>query len=159
MKNSNEKLVHDFYQALEGYDFLTLKSLCSSDFVFYSQIDNPIHGVDGFIASETATLDGFRGFSMKPEVLISEADKVVAYVVFEGRDRLPSAGEAGDRQTAHRRQNPSPIHDWDTAPAAVADVSAQIYCGGGVSAAAIIPARGKAGKHACDYRASLPVSA
>ncbi|EKP8478017.1 hypothetical protein ABN284_24135 [Escherichia coli] len=22
MKNSNEKLVHDFYQALEGYDFL-----------------------------------------------------------------------------------------------------------------------------------------
>ena len=40
--------------------------------------------VDGFIASETATLDGFRGFSMKPEVLISEADKVVAYVVFEG---------------------------------------------------------------------------
>lgn len=84
MKNSNEKLVHDFYQALEGYDFLTLKSLCSSDFVFYSQIDNPIHGVDGFIASETATLDGFRGFSMKPEVLISEADKVVAYVVFEG---------------------------------------------------------------------------
>ncbi|EMU5903026.1 TPA: ester cyclase, partial [Escherichia coli] len=65
-------------------DFLTLKSLCSSDFVFYSQIDNPIHGVDGFIASETATLDGFRGFSMKPEVLISEADKVVAYVVFEG---------------------------------------------------------------------------
>lgn len=84
MKNSNEKLVHDFYQALEGYDFLTLKSLCSSDFVFYSQIDNPIHGVDGFIASETATLDGFRGFSMKPEVLISEADKVAAYVVFEG---------------------------------------------------------------------------
>ena len=51
MKNSNEKLVHDFYQALEGYDFLTLKSLCSSDFVFYSQIDNPIHGVDGFIAA------------------------------------------------------------------------------------------------------------
>ena len=83
MKTQNEKLVHDFYQALEGYDFLTLKSLCSSDFVFYSQIDNPIHGVDGFIASETATLDGFRGFSMKPEVLISEADKVVAYVVLK----------------------------------------------------------------------------
>lgn len=72
------------------------------------------------------------------------------------RDRLPSAGEAGDRQTTHRRQNPSPIHDWDTTPAAVADVSAQIYCGGGALAAAIIPARGKAGKCACDYRASLP---
>lgn len=84
MKNMNKKLVSDFYNALEKYDFATLKSLCDSDFIFYSQIDKPIYGVDGFIKSETATLDGFRGFSMKPEVIIADGGNVVAYVIFEG---------------------------------------------------------------------------
>lgn len=75
------------------------------------------------------------------------------------RDRLPPAGEAGARLTTHRRQNLCSIRGWDIAPAAGFDVSAQIYCGGDALAATIISARGKAGKCACDYRVSLPVSA
>ncbi|EMY1073321.1 ester cyclase [Salmonella enterica] len=84
MNVENEKLVRDFYNHLENYDFSALRALCTNDFTFYSQVDTTVYGVDGFIASESATLDGFKGFTMKPQCIMSEGNNVMAYLVFEG---------------------------------------------------------------------------
>lgn len=82
---SNKQVVHKFYEAIQNEDYAAAARLCHSDFVFYLQIDTPIHGAAGFIASEKKNFDAFPGFSFQIERLIAEGDQVAAYLVFDGK--------------------------------------------------------------------------
>lgn len=81
---ANKQIVQQFYDSLEDEDYVAAENLCHPDFVFYLQLDQPINGVDGFIASEKKNFDAFPGFSFKIEKMIAEDDLVAAYTVFEG---------------------------------------------------------------------------
>lgn len=81
---ANKQIVKKFYDALENEDYEAAGNLCHKDFVFYLQIDQPIKGVDGFMASEKKNFDAFPGFSFKIEKMIAEDDLVAAYTVFKG---------------------------------------------------------------------------
>ncbi|MBB3139679.1 ester cyclase [Halomonas organivorans] len=80
----NKQVVCRFYEALQNEDYAAAAALCHPDFVFYLQMDTPIHGADGFIASEKKNFDAFPGFSFRIEQLIAEGDRVAAYLVFDG---------------------------------------------------------------------------
>lgn len=82
---SNKQVVRQFYEALQNEDYAAAAQQCHSDFMFYLQMDTPIHGADGFIASEKKNFDGFPGFSFQIEALIAEGDQVAAYLVFDGK--------------------------------------------------------------------------
>lgn len=80
----NKNVVARLYEALERNDYETVESLCHKDFTFYSQVDTPRPGVEGFIAAEKKHLDAFEGFRMTTET-VAEGDRVAAFVIFEGR--------------------------------------------------------------------------
>lgn len=82
---ANKQVVHQFYNALQNKDYAAAAQLCHPDFVFYLQVDTPIHSADGFIASEKKNFDGFPGFRFQIERLIAEGDQVAAYMVFDGK--------------------------------------------------------------------------
>lgn len=82
---TNKKLVRQFYDALQDENYTAAAQLCHPDFVFYLQVDTPIHGAEGFIASEKKNFDAFPGFSFKIERLIAEGDQVAAFMVFSGK--------------------------------------------------------------------------
>ena len=91
---TNKAFVSAFYAALERGDFEGLGQYCHPDFVFYSQVDTPKPGVDGFIASEKAFFDQCGDWKMPIHQMVAEDDKVAAYLVFEGtyaptQKRLP----------------------------------------------------------------------
>ena len=81
---TNKAVVSAFYAALERGDFEALGQYCHEDFVFYSQVDTPKPGVDGFIASEKAFFDECVDWKMPIHQMVAEDDKVAAYLVFEG---------------------------------------------------------------------------
>lgn len=81
---TNKAVVSAFYAALERGDFEALGQYCHEDFVFYSQVDTPKPGVDGFIASEKAFFDQCVDWKMPIHHMVAEDDKVAAYLVFEG---------------------------------------------------------------------------
>lgn len=95
---SNKQAVRQFYEALQDEDYAAAARLCHPDFTFYLQMDTPIYGADGFIASEKKNFDGFPGFRFEIKRLIAEDDQVAAYMVFEGKhtgsmvDGIPPAG-------------------------------------------------------------------
>ncbi|MDN3523008.1 ester cyclase [Halomonas ramblicola] len=82
---ANKQVVREFYAALQHEDHAAAARLCHPDFVFYLQMDTPIHGAEGFIASEKKNFDAFPGFSFQVERLIAEDDQVAAYLVFDGK--------------------------------------------------------------------------
>lgn len=81
----NKQIVRRFYEALEREDYSAAADFCHPEFVFYLQVDTPIRGADGFIASEKKNFDGFPGFSFQIERLVAEDDQVAAYLIFDGR--------------------------------------------------------------------------
>lgn len=82
--DTNKTVVSSFYEALGRGDFAALGQYCHDDFIFYSQIDTPKPGVDGFIASEKAFFDECVDWRMPIRHMVAEGDKVAAYLVFEG---------------------------------------------------------------------------
>ena len=82
--DTNKAVVSAFYAALERGDFAALGQYCHKDFVFYSQVDTPKPGVDGFIASERAFFEECVDWKMPIHHMIAEGDTVAAYLVFEG---------------------------------------------------------------------------
>lgn len=82
-QEKNKHLIRRFYEALERKDYETAGSMCHEDFIFYSQIDSPCPGTDGFMAAEKKNLEAFTGFRMTTET-VAEGNRVAAYVVFEG---------------------------------------------------------------------------
>lgn len=80
----NKDLVRKFYDLIEKEDYEAVSDLCHKDFVFYFQVDSPIKGAAGFVKSEKANFDAFKGFSMRIHEIIAENDKVAAYLIFEG---------------------------------------------------------------------------
>lgn len=82
---NNKRLVLRFYAALQAEDYAAAAALCHHDFVFHLQLDTPIHGADGFIASEKKNFDAFQGFRFTVEALFGEGDQVAAYMIFDGR--------------------------------------------------------------------------
>jgi predicted ester cyclase len=90
---ANKKLVQQFYEAINREDFGALKDLCHKDFVFYSQVDTPKPGVDGFVNSEKSAFDAFESFRFPLELMVAEGDKVAAYLTFEAKkQKLPTMG-------------------------------------------------------------------
>ncbi|ALL06966.1 ester cyclase [Pedobacter sp. PACM 27299] len=81
---NNKELVRNFYDLLEEENYNAVAELCHPEFLFYFQVDNPIQGAVGFVASEKANFDAFKGFTMRIHEIIAENDKVVAYMIFEG---------------------------------------------------------------------------
>lgn len=81
----NKKIVRRFYELVEQENYEEAKKLCHKDFIFYFQMDTPIHGADGFVESERKNFVAFRHFTMKIHDLLAEDDKVAAYLVFEGK--------------------------------------------------------------------------
>lgn len=81
---TNKAVVKAFYEALERADFAALGQYCHKDFIFYSQVDTPKPGVDGFIASERAFFEECVDWKMPIKHMVAEGDKVAAYLVFEG---------------------------------------------------------------------------
>tara|TARA_R110000868_G_scaffold71948_6_gene210086 strand:+ start:20028 stop:20426 length:399 start_codon:yes stop_codon:yes gene_type:complete len=87
--NTNKTVVSAFYEDLERGDlergdFSALSQHFHDDFIFYSQIDTPKPGVNGFIASEKAFFDECDDWKMPIRHIVAEGDKVAAYLVFEG---------------------------------------------------------------------------
>jgi len=82
--DTNKAVVSAFYAALERADFAALGQYCHKDFVFYSQVDTPKPGVDGFIASERAFFEECTDWKMPIHHMVAEGDKVVAYLIFQG---------------------------------------------------------------------------
>ena len=92
----NKNLVLDFYDALKREDYDAAAQMCHEDFVFYNQVDTPHQGIEGFVAAEKKNLDAFEGYRMAIETT-AEEDRVVAYIVFEGKQSreiygIPPAG-------------------------------------------------------------------
>ena len=81
---NNKAVAQAFYEALGRGDFDALGQYCHDDFVFYSQIDTPKPGVDGFIASEKAFFEECVDWKMPIRAIVAEGDKVGVYLVFEG---------------------------------------------------------------------------
>ncbi|AXE77080.1 nuclear transport factor 2 family protein [Streptomyces atratus] len=52
---THTNLVRHFYEALEGEDYAAVTGMFHEDFIFYSQLDTPRPGADGFIASRRTT--------------------------------------------------------------------------------------------------------
>ncbi len=75
--DTNKAVVSAFYAALERGDFAALGQYCHKDFVFYSQVDTPKPGVDGFIASERAFFEECVDWKMPIHHMIAEGDTVV----------------------------------------------------------------------------------
>lgn len=82
---ANKQVVHQFYEALQREDYSTAAQFCHPSLVFHLQVDTPILGAEGFIASEKKNFDAFPGFSFKIERLIAEDDQVAAYLIFDGK--------------------------------------------------------------------------
>ena len=82
---TNKQVVRQFYDAMQKEDYAAVAQLCHPNFVFYLQMDTPIHGADGFIASEKKNFDAFPGFSFQIRQLIAEGNQVAAYLVFDGK--------------------------------------------------------------------------
>jgi predicted ester cyclase len=82
--DANKAVVRAFYAALERGDFAALGQYCHKDFIFYSQVDTPKPGIEGFIASEKSFFDECVDWKMPIHHLVAEGDKVAAYLVFEG---------------------------------------------------------------------------
>ncbi|MGL1835104.1 ester cyclase [Rhodocyclaceae bacterium SMB388] len=55
----NKALVQRFYDAIQRRDFDTVGELCHPHFVFYTQVDTPHPGADGFIRPEKKNFDAF----------------------------------------------------------------------------------------------------
>lgn len=55
----NKTLVQEFYDYIQKEDYVEAAKLCHKDFIFYTQLDTPIKGADGFVASEKKNFDGF----------------------------------------------------------------------------------------------------
>ncbi len=95
----NKQVVRQFYEALQNEDYVAAALACHPNFVFYLKVNAPIHGADGFIASEKKNFDAFPGYSFQIESLIAEGDQVAAYLVFDGKhtggivDGIPPAGK------------------------------------------------------------------
>ena len=111
---SNKQVVHKFYEAIQNEDYAAAAQLCHSDFVFYLQIDTPIHGAAGFIASEKKNFDAFPGFSFQIERLIAEGDQVAAGAAVAGevrdaadRARLAAAAAGGRAAVMVKGLSPS----------------------------------------------------
>ena len=81
----NKDLVRKFYEAVDREDYDEASKYLHEDFVFYFQVDSPIHGAEGFVASEKKNFDAFGEFTFKIVDLIAEGDKVAAYMIHEGK--------------------------------------------------------------------------
>ncbi|HAV5025358.1 TPA: ester cyclase [Acinetobacter baumannii] len=85
----NKALVQDFYNYLQKEDYSSASSLCHKNFIFYTQLDTPIEGTDGFIASEKKNFDAFKGFNFTVEDIFAEDDKVAVFMIFDGYHSSP----------------------------------------------------------------------
>ncbi|MFC4425268.1 ester cyclase [Deinococcus navajonensis] len=81
----NKEVVRAFYDALQREDYPAAAALCHEDFVFYFQLDTPIPGTAGFVASEKKNFDAFPGFRFTIESLFAAGDQVAAYMIFDGQ--------------------------------------------------------------------------
>ncbi|GEO04449.1 hypothetical protein AAE02nite_21130 [Adhaeribacter aerolatus] len=81
----NKELVRRFYEAIDREDYDTAAEFLHKDFVFYFQVDSPLPGADGFVASEKKNFDAFEPFSFRIQEILAEGHKVAAYMIFEGQ--------------------------------------------------------------------------
>lgn len=81
---NNKELVRRFYEAVDREDYDAAAEFLHKDFVFYFQVDSPIPGANGFVASEKKNFDAFENFSFRILDILAEGDKVAAYMIFEG---------------------------------------------------------------------------
>lgn len=81
----NKQLVQDFYAAVDREDYEAASTYLHKDFTFYHQVDHPIPGAEGFVASEKINFDAFGEFSFRILDLIAEGNKVAAYMIHEGK--------------------------------------------------------------------------
>ncbi|WP_197922667.1 ester cyclase [Thiosulfatihalobacter marinus] len=89
----NKELCQKFYDAINREDFAALDDLCHADFVFFSQVDTPKLGVEGFVNSEKSAFDAFDSFEFPVELMIAEGDKVGVYLIFHAKgQKKPTMG-------------------------------------------------------------------
>lgn len=81
----NKQLARDFYAAVNNEDYDTASKYLHKDFTFYVQVDHPIPGAEGFVASEKKNFDAFGEFSFQIIDLIAEGNKVAVYMIHEGK--------------------------------------------------------------------------
>ncbi|MBE2163001.1 ester cyclase [Acinetobacter oleivorans] len=85
----NKALVQEFYDYIQKEDYVGAAQLCHKDFIFYTQLDTPIKGVNGFVASEKKNFDAFNEFKFTVEHIFAEDDKVAAFMIFDGYHSAP----------------------------------------------------------------------
>ncbi|MFP7159492.1 ester cyclase [Priestia aryabhattai] len=96
---TNKELVRRFYELLQHQDYEAIPELLHEDFKFYSQVDTPYYGIEGFIEAEKKNFDAFPDFKFPIKAILAEGDQVAAYLLFEGthtgRDYsgLPATGK------------------------------------------------------------------
>ena len=78
-------MVRKFYAAVDKEDYEAASAYLHKDFTFYVQVDQPIPGADGFVASEKKNFDAFGEFDFKIVDLIAEGNKVAAFMIHEGK--------------------------------------------------------------------------
>lgn len=81
----NKQLARDFYAAVNNEDYDAASKYLHKDFTFYVQVDHPILGAEGFVASEKKNFDAFGEFSFQILDLIAEGNKVAVYMLHEGK--------------------------------------------------------------------------
>lgn len=81
---SNKELVRQFYDCLQQQNYEAMVNLVHPDFTFYSQIDTPHYGVEGFKEAEKKNFDAFPDFKSSVIDLIAEGDLVAVYMTIEG---------------------------------------------------------------------------
>ncbi|PWB14350.1 ester cyclase [Acinetobacter sp. AM] len=96
---TNKELVQQFYEHLQNEDYESAAQLCHEDFIFYLQLDTPIHGTDGFIVSEKANFDAFKGFKFTVEKIFAEDNYVAVFMIFDGchSEKLMGIEPTGNR--------------------------------------------------------------
>lgn len=76
--------VKHFYDLLQAQDYEAMRPYVHEDFTFYTQIDTPNKGIDGFISAEKKAFDAFPDFQFPVHYILVEDDIIMTYLTFSG---------------------------------------------------------------------------
>ncbi len=80
----NKALLYKFYDLLQAQDYEGMRPYVTDDFTFYTQIDTPNYGIDGFREAEKKAFDAFPDFQFPVHKILAEGDTAMAFLTFSG---------------------------------------------------------------------------
>ena len=80
----NKKLLYKFYDLLQKQDYEAMRPFVHEDFTFYTQVDTPNYGIDGFREAEKKAFDAYPDFQFPVHDIVAEGDTAMEYLTFSG---------------------------------------------------------------------------